>query len=297
MHRVVGAALLGMTLLMAGAMPSSAASVRITVDGTPITDVQIQQRLALMKLENRSGEKAAEDELINEALELQEAKRLGFTISDADVADAELQLARQLKLSQSNLERVLTDHGVALSTLKDRLRANLAWGKIQSTAVSARVTVSEADVDKQAKAELTSTNSYDYILKEVLFLTVKGGPSAASRTAQANAYRAKFQGCSTAVQESLTYTDAAVRDIGRRHATQFPDAIAAELAQLNVGGITKPRVTENGVQMLAVCSKEVSDDTTYLADKIRQNEGNGALKGAADKYLAELKAKAQIIRN
>ena len=70
MHRVVGAALVGMTLLVAGAMPSLAATVRITVNGTPITDVQIQQRLALMKLENRSGQQAAEDELINEVLEM-----------------------------------------------------------------------------------------------------------------------------------------------------------------------------------------------------------------------------------
>ena len=85
--------------------------------------------------------------------------------------------------------------------------------------------------------------------------------------------------------------------MNRATGSGIPDAIAQELAKLNVGGITKPRVTENGVQMLAVCSKEVSTDTTYLADKIRQTEGNGALKGAADKYLAELKAKAQIIRS
>jgi peptidyl-prolyl cis-trans isomerase SurA len=129
----------------------------------------------------------------------------------------------------------------------------------------------------------------------VLFLTVKGGPSPAARTAQANKYRAAFKGCGSAVQESLGYTDAAVRDVGRRHATQLPDAIAQELSKLNVGGITKPRVVENGVSMFAVCSKEVSTDTTYLASQLRQNAGNGALKTEADKYLADLKAKAQIV--
>ena len=157
--------------------------------------------------------------------------------------------------------------------------------------------MSEAEIDKEAKAKLTAANSFDYILKEVLFLTVKGGPSAAARTAQANKYRAAFKGCDSAVQESLAYTDAAVRDVGRRHATQLPDPIAAELSKLNVGGITKPRVVENGVSMFAVCSMETSDDTTYLADSIRQNQGNGALKTEADKYLAELKAKAQIVYN
>ena len=61
-----------------------------------------------------------------------------------------------------------------------------------------------------------------------------------------------------------------MRDIGRRHATQFPEALANELAKLNVGGITKPRVVEGGVSMLAVCAKESSQDTTYLANDIRQ---------------------------
>ena len=87
------------------------------------------------------------------------------------------------------------------------------------------------------------------------------------------------------------------RDVGRRHATQMPDALAAELAQLNVGGITKPRVVENGVSMLAVCSKEVSQDTSYIADNLRQTAGNGALKSEQDKYLAELRSKAQIVVN
>jgi peptidyl-prolyl cis-trans isomerase SurA len=293
LHRVVGAILVGLVLLAAA--PAAAATVKISVNGTPITDVQIAQRLALMKLEHRSGQKAAMDELVNEALEIQEAKRLGFEISDSDVDGAFVQLARNLRLSSSNLTKVLTDNGVGMQTLRDRLRANLAWSKVSATAISARVTVSEADIDKEAKTKLTASNSFDYILKEVLFLTVKGGPSAAARTAQANKYRAAFKGCDSAVQESLSYTDAAVRDVGRRHATQLPDPIAQELSKLNVGGITKPRVVENGVSMFAVCSKEVSTDTTYLANELRQSAGNGALKAEADKYLANLKAKAQIV--
>jgi peptidyl-prolyl cis-trans isomerase SurA len=293
MHRVIGAALIGLTLLVAA--PASAATVKVSVNGTPITDVQISQRQALMKLEKGGSAKAAQDELINEALQLQEAKRLGFTISDSDVDNAVLQLARNMKVSNSNLEKILTERGVPMSTLRDRLRANIAWNKVSATAISARVTVSEAEIDKEAKAKLTAANSYDYILKEVLFLTVKGGPSVASRTAQANQYRKAFKGCDSAVQEALSYTDAAVRDVGRRHATQMPDAIAAELGKLNVGGISSPRVTEAGVSMLAVCAKEASTDTTYLADTIRQTQGNGALKTEADKYLANLKAKAQIV--
>ncbi|MBI4921364.1 MAG: peptidylprolyl isomerase [Devosia nanyangense] len=295
MLRVLGAFVLGLALLVAAVAPADAATVKITVNGEPITDIQISQRLALMKLERRSGQKLAIEELVNEALEIQEAKRLGFEVSEGDIDDAYLGVARQLKISASNLNKIMTDNGVAVQTLRDRLKATVAWGKVTSTVVSAKVTVSEADIDKEAKAKLTAANSFDYILKEVLFLMPGGEGSASKRTAEANRYKKSFSGCDSAVQLSLSYTDAAVRDIGRRHATQMPEAIADELSKLNVGGITKPRVVQGGVSMLAVCSKEVAEDTTFIAGDLRQSVGNGALKAEADKYLADLKAKAQII--
>lgn len=296
MHRVLGAMLVGLTLLLSAA-PASAATVKIQVNGQPISDLQISQRLALFKIEGKKGQQTAMDELVNEALELQEAKRLGLTVSEAEVDDAVLQLARQIKVSLTNLQKVLTDNGVGIATLRDRLRATIAWNKVTAVAINGKVQISDADIDKEAKAKLTAANSFDYILKEVIFLLPGGKGSASARTAQANQYRKSFKGCDTAVQLSLSYTDAAVRDIGRRHATQFPDALSAELSKLNVGGITKPRVVENGVSMLAVCAKDVSQDTTFIADNLRQTAGNGALKTEANKYLADLKAKAQIVVN
>lgn len=290
MLRVLSAMLLGLTLLLA-AVPAQAANV-VTVNGTPITDVQLAQRLALHKIEGKSNRTNALNELINEALQIQEATRIGYTVSETEVDDAVLDVARQIKVSASNLNKILTDNGVPMSTLRDRLRANIAWSRVTQQIVSTRVNVSEADIDAKAKTELTAANSFDYILKEVLFI----GGNASARTAQANKYRSAFKGCDSAVQLSLNYTDAAVRDIGRRHATQFPDALANELAKLNVGGITKPRVVESGVSMLAVCAKESSEDTTYIANNIRQETGTAGMKAEADKYLAELKAKAQIVK-
>lgn len=294
MHRVLSALVVSLALLFAVAA-AEAATVRVKVNGDPITDIQIAQRLSLMKLEGKSGQQAATDELINEALELQEAKRLNITVSDAEIDDAVLQLARQIKVSMSNLQKVLTDNGVGIQTLRDRMKANLAWNKVTAGVINQRVQISDADIDKAAKAKLTAANSFDYILKEVYFIMPGGKGNASARTAQANQYRKSFGGCDSAVKLSLSYTDAAVRDIGRRNANQLPPPIADELSKLNVGGITSPRVVDGGVSMLAICAKEASTDTTFIANDLRQNAGNGALKSETDKYLANLKAKAQII--
>ena len=294
MLRILGA--LGLALgLLTAALPALAATVVVKVNGEAITDVQVTQRLALMKLERRSGQKAAIDELITEALENQEAKRLGFTIAETDIDTALAQVAVNLKLSVSNLTKVLTDNGVGMQTLRDRLKSTLSWGKVTGSVISAKVQFSEADIDAQAKAKLNDINSFDYILKEVIFLMPGGQANASQRTAQANQYRKAYAGCAGAVQEALGYTDAAVRDLGRKNAGQFPEALAKELAGLNVGGITKPRVVQGGVSMLAVCSKEATQDTTFIANELRQTVGNGAIQTEAAKYLADLKSKAQIV--
>jgi peptidyl-prolyl cis-trans isomerase SurA len=295
MVRAIAAMLLGLLIAVNMAVPAGAASIKVTVNGTPITDIQVSQRLKLFQLEGKSGTKGATEELVNEALMIQEAKRLGITISDAQVSEALLGVARNIKVSQDKLIQILNQSGVNIDTLKDRLRAALAWNQVTQQAIMPRVQLSDVELEQKAVAELDQSNSFDYILKEVIFVMPGGKGSASNRTAEANRYRKSFQGCDSAVELSLSYRDAAVIDVGRRHATQMPEPIAKELAGLNVGGITKPRVVETGVSMLAVCQKAVAEDTTFIKGNLRQQAGNEALKGETESYLKGLREKAKIV--
>ena len=294
MLRALALLILGFGLILGAAVPAVAQTVRISVNGEPITDFQIEQRLKLFQLEGRSGRQAAQKELIDEALMLQEAKRLNINVSDGQVSEAMLGVARNIKLSAEKLNEVLTAGGVNPQTLRDRLRAAIAWQQVTQTAIAPKVQISDLELEQQAAGMAEETMQFDYILKEVLFVT-SGGRSASSRTAEANQYRRSFTGCDGAVQLSLSYTDAAVVDIGRRHATQLPEAIANELAGLNVGQITKPRVVENGVSMLAVCSKASARDLAFIKDNLRAEQSGAAVQQEATNYLAELRSKASIV--
>lgn len=296
LRRVTAAMFLGLALVAGSVVPSMAATV-VTVNGTPITDVQIDQRLRLFQLEgNRTGRKGATDQLITEAIQMSEAKRLGITVSNAQVDEAFLQIARNLKLSQDRLSDMLRQGGINSETLKDRLRAAIAWNGVAERAVMPNVQISELDLDQKAAGRISDFQNFDYILKEVIFIA-PGGQGASGRTAQANRYRASFAGCDSAVQLSLAYTDAAVIDVGRRHATQLPEAVAKELAGMNVGGITKPRVVESGVSMLAICEKAQAQDLTFVKDEVRAEVGNDSMQKQVDDYLANLRKSAKIIYN
>lgn len=298
---VLKIALLVMMGLMVSGGSALAAEIRIRVNDTPITDVQITQRAQLVRLEGRGSSASARlalarEELITDQLKLQEAERLGITVAESEVDAAFAQLAQGMRVSTDNLGRVLVDNGTNPTVLRDRLRAQLAWNKISSQVIAPRVQFSEQELEQRAAEELSASDGFDYILKQVIFIIPPGsGVSQSQRTAQANQYRNSFQGCDSAVELSLSYTDAAVVDIGRRHATQLPDPIAEELGSLNVGGITKPRVGEDGVTMLAVCSKDEARDLTFVTGQVRQEVGGELLNDEADSYLEELRNKASIV--
>lgn len=292
--RAASAAIVGAVLTIAAAMPAMAQSVRVTVNGTPITDLQVAARVKLFALEgNSTGSRGATEQLINEALQVAEAKRLGITVSNAQVDDALLQISRNMNVSQERLVSMLQQGGISTETLEDRLRAAIAWNAVTERAIMPDVQISDLDLDQQAASQVQTFQTFDYILKEIIFV----GAGSSGRSGQANNYRSKFAGCDTAVDLSLAYTDAAVIDIGRRHATQIPEAIAKELAGLNVGGITKPRVVESGVSMLAICEKTQAQDLTFIKGDLRAEQGNQALEGQVANYLADLRARAKIIYN
>ncbi|GHA35339.1 hypothetical protein GCM10007989_34090 [Devosia pacifica] len=292
------AALATMLTLSLAANPANAQTgVRATVNGQQITDNQVTQRARLFQVEgNRGGASAALDQLIEEALKMQEAERLNISVAETEIDAAYLQVARNVQISKQRLDEILRGVGATPETLRDRLEAAIAWNEVVQGTIAPQVQVSDLALDQQAENQLNATMSFDYILKEVIFLA-PGGQNASARTAQANRYRGSFSGCDSAVDLTMNYTDAAVIDVGRRHATQLPEAVARELAGLNVGGITSPRVTDRGVSMLAVCEKAQANDTTFIKEELRSEAGQDQVEADAAAFLEELREKARIVRN
>ena len=284
------------------AVAVQAQSVRVTVNGTPITDQQINDRANLLRIEGQGGSNSnriqlATEQLIDDQIKLDEAERIGVSISDAQVDSAFANVASNMRSSVSNLNSILAQNGVNPNTLRDRLKAALAWQRVVQQVLTSRVQLSELELETQAAQQVTPALSFDYILKEVLFVIPQGsGISASRRTAEANQYRSRYTGCDAAVDLAIQFTDAAVRDLGRRHATQLPEPLANELAGLTVGQISSPRVVEGGVSMLAICEKAQAEDLTFLTEELRQEEGTDALQAEAEAYLERLRAAASIIR-
>ncbi|NOZ31687.1 MAG: hypothetical protein GXP01_01135 [Alphaproteobacteria bacterium] len=280
--------------------PVQAAVVKITVNGTRITDFDISQQASFLKLEGRgssNGERVrlARQQLIEDTIKIAEAKRLGLEASDKAVEDAYQRVATNVKLSPGRLTQLLNGNGIGVETLKNRLRAQLSWQAVVQNVLRAKIKISDLELEIAASDQI-QTATFDYILKEIIFVVPTGSNvSVRRRTTEANNYRKSFAGCDAAVQLALSYNEAAVIDVGRRHSTQLPKAIADELAGLGVSGITKPRTTGRGVSMLAICSKTEARDLTFVKNSIRAERGTERLQGEAEAFLKKLIDDAEIV--
>lgn len=284
--------------------PAFASEIKYVVNNVAITTGDIQHRAAFLRLQKRKGN--ASDEMIEQTLRLAEARRLGIRISDQQVNDAYARFASNNKMQLAQLDGIMDKSGVTKQHFKEFIRAQMAWNQALTMRYRAEQGgggMSEQDaVRKMLQKGGSKPSATEYLLQQVIFVVpaAERGALMAKRKREAEAMRARFNGCGTTREFAKGLIDVTVRDLGRVLAPQLPADWADQIKATKAGGATNVRETERGIEFIGICSaREVSDDKT--AQLMLQNEGlNGKKDDAADelskKYVSELKAKAVIVQ-
>ncbi|MER9234800.1 peptidylprolyl isomerase [Mesorhizobium sp. M0622] len=295
-----GFALLVAVSITAVTRPVFATEIKYVVNNIPITTGDIQHRAAFLRLQHRKGD--AGQEMIDQTLRIAEARRLGIRISDAQVDAAYQRFATSNKMQLKQLDGAMAQSGVSKEHFKEFIRAQMAWNQ----ALTARYrsgdgggAMSEQDLVKRMLEHGGSKPSAtEYMLQQVIFVVPAAERSAtlSKRKREADAMRARFNGCNTTREFAKGLMDVTVRDLGRVLAPQLPADWAEQIKATKVGGATTTRETDRGVEFIGICSsREVSDDKA--AQMVFQSEGSSDKNAdeISKKYVEELRKKARII--
>ena len=280
-----------------------ASEIKYVANNLAITSGDIQHRAAFLRLQKRKGD--ASQEMIDQTLRLAEARRLGIRISDKQVEDAYARFASTNKMQLAQLDGIMDKSGVTKQHFKEFIRAQMAWNQaLTMRNRSEQGGLSEQDaVRKMLQKGGSKPSATEYLLQQIIFVVppAERGSSMAKRKREAEAMRARFNGCNTTREFAKGLIDVTVRDLGRVLAPQLPADWADQVKATKAGGATSVRETDRGIEFIGVCSaREVSDDK--VAQMVLQTEGFGGGKkdDAADalskKYVSELKAKAVIVQ-
>ncbi len=287
-------------VLATAGTPASAQQVVVLVNGSPITSYDIEQRSKFTQLTAHKAPPRQEviEELINETVKVQEAKRYSMDASKADIERAVANMASRSGLSVAQFTQTLAGNGVGLDTIRSRMRADIAWSQLVRARFPATLQIEEREVRDvlETKKDDSGAIAYDYRLRPILFIVPKGSPNAAfeARAREAEALRTRFQSCEEGITSARGLKDVAVRDPVRRTSADLPPALRDVLDTTPVGKLTKPEVTAQGVEVFALCEKTPTTSDTPQKRNVRQEIFVTRFEAQSKRYLNDVRRSSMI---
>ena len=196
--------------------------------------------------------------IVDEKLEMQEAKRQNVAATEDEIKKAISQIAKQNNLQPDQLDAVLKAHGIDRASLVDQLTASIVWAKLVRRLVSQTNVVSEEEIDDASKRIKESANEPQSRVAEI-FLAVDNPQQddemrrLAERLIEQMKRGARFS--AVAQQFSQSPTAAVGGDLGWLRAEQLSPELAKAVAQMRPGELSSPIRSGAGYYLLLVLDR------------------------------------------
>ena len=280
---------------------ASAQHVAVIVNGSPITTYDIEQRIKFTTLASHKTASRQEiiQELIDEKLKVQIAERYKLEITDADVDSSFAGIGQRMHMSAQQLTAELARNGVDARTLKAKIRSDMAWQQIVRGKFQSSLQIRDKDVFAKLAAnpeEKKKDTGYEYTLRPILFIVQSGSSEATidSRKREAEALRARFDGCNSGLSFAHALRDVAVRDPIVKSSADLGPELRKILDGIEVGKLSSPEVTPQGVQMFALCARKENKLDAAGTKEVRDQMFAEQFQAKSKRYLEVLRKSAMI---
>jgi peptidyl-prolyl cis-trans isomerase SurA len=285
---LVAAACLGAAL--AAPAPALAQRVLLKVNGEVITEYDVEQRMKFNLLANHQSppRKQIIEDLIDDKLKAQIARRYKIDLTDKDVDQQYADMARRMHMDADKLTQALGQGGVNNTTLKAKILADMSWQYIVRGKFQGRLQVGEVNTDDVG---------YDYTLRPILLIVPSGnGSLLEARRKDADALRARFANCESGLPAAQAQHDVIIRPPITKNSADFPPALRDILNKTELGHLTPPETTPQGVELFALCDRKETKSETPEKRKKKEEIFNKQFEDVSKSYLRELRRMAMIER-
>lgn len=246
--------------------------IRALVNGEPITNFDINRRIKFRQLRRSGGDReAALEELVDQQLKLQAARRAGTLAGDDQVDAAFANFARNNRSNPQRISGDLERLGVGADHFKEFIRTEISWTNTLGRQMQAeRRRSSETDaIFALRKTSGEKPETTEYILQQIIFVVPEQERRQAllkARRTEALTFGQQFTNCDDSFALAKQLRDVAVKDLGRYLEPELPALWKDEIIETEIGKTTRPKETERGIEIVAVCSSRTASDD--LAAKV-----------------------------
>ena len=237
------------------------------VNGDIVTGTDIEQRLALIVAASEAKPGAEEIDrlrlqvlrnLIDETLQIQEAKAAEIEIGDDEVDQTYARVAQQnFGQNPNSLDGYLTKIGSSANSLKRQIRGELSWQRLLRRNVQPFINVSDGEVNEMLERLKAAKGTDEYRIGEIFLSSTEDTSAAVQANAQKIVEQIKAGGSFVAYarQFSEASTAAVGGDLGWIRLGQLPPELGTVAQQLGAGQLAGPIPVRGGYSILYLIDK------------------------------------------
>jgi peptidyl-prolyl cis-trans isomerase SurA len=242
--------------------------------------------------------KDAREELIDDRLKLQAAKKLGIEVTDKDVKTLLTDIATRNKMTYEQFDQHLRASGVDISTMGEKFRAQKAWRDLIGRRYAAQISVTQRDVDRVLSAAAIEAGE-DAVELQVqrITLTLAGKidqPTMTKRYAEAEGLRRRFSGCKSMAELAKGASDTRFEDMKYIKPGSIAEPMRSMLLSAKDDGVLPPVTTSAGVELYAVCGRRPLGGNEERRSRAMAELQSKELDVLARRHLRNLRQEANI---
>lgn len=238
-----------------------------TVNGEIITATDIEQRLALVRVANQNVDITPEEiarlrqqifmNLIDEKLQIQEAKANEIEIDEALVDGQFARIAAQYKRTPEKFAEYLTSKGSSSAAIKQQIRGEIAWDRLLSRNVESFTNVSGDEVDAILERIKLSKGTEEFHVGEIYLSASPENAAAIFANAQRIMEQLQNGGSFAAYARQFSEASTAVvgGDLGFVRAGQLPSSMSAAVTTMQPGQLVGPVEVPGGFSIIYLIDK------------------------------------------
>jgi len=296
--------------VLASFISVSAASAQVlghaivaTVNDTPISTFDVQQRVLLLMVmsggqmppgaEAQFQARALRD-LIEEQLKRQEAAEYDVQISDSEVNEELGRIAASGGGSIQDLAMTLSQQGIAIETLQEKIRAEKAWDTLVRGRYRSRVKITDREIDGMIDDMKAEKQQEQFLLSEICLPVnnlqerdqiYRVGMQMLGQMQQGVPFQAlaqRFSVCPSAARGG---------DLGWMRKAEMEDDVVEIVSELNAGNVSTPLDMQEGDMMKIVAVRDkreaaVKGDPSYEL----------AYAGVSKEFYSRAEAEEKLVR-